>query len=114
MSRIERALVFVASPTRGSAVASSVRRLPDPAPLRAVDLNRGRMEAPAVAADPAQRAEPPVRRSVVAPLAPERYLIRVTVSDAAHANLGRAQGLLRHTIPTGDPAELPLLDRLEL
>jgi hypothetical protein len=45
-------------------------------------------------------------RAIVKPLAPERYLLKVTVSGNAHANLRRAQDLLRHTIPTGDPAAI--------
>jgi hypothetical protein len=58
-------------------------------------------------------------RATVAPLSPERYLIRVTVSQAAHGKLRRAQDLLRHVIPTGDPAAIieraltVLVDQLE-
>ena len=64
-------------------------------------------------------AEPTSPRPVMAPLAPDRYLIKVTVSAAAHANLKRAQDLLRHSIPTGDPAAIVeralagLVERLE-
>ena len=36
--------------------------------------------------------------------APERYLLRVTLSRDAHDKLERARALLRHTIPNGDPA----------
>jgi hypothetical protein len=43
-------------------------------------------------------------RTTVAPLSPDRYLIKVTVSREAHGKLRRAQDLLRHVIPTGDPA----------
>lgn len=45
-------------------------------------------------------------RATVAPLSPERYLITVTVSREAHGRLRRAQDLLRHVIPTGDPAAI--------
>jgi 5-methylcytosine-specific restriction endonuclease McrA len=45
-------------------------------------------------------------RPVVAPLAPERYLIKITVGRDTHAKLERARDLLRHTIPTGDPAAI--------
>jgi hypothetical protein len=48
-------------------------------------------------------------RPVVAPLAEDRYLLKVTVSRETHAKLRRAQDLLRHTVPTGDPAAI--LDR---
>lgn len=90
-------------------IASSVRRLPEPAPLRAASLDRGHVTAPpavTAAAVPRRVTEPTSPRAVVAPLAPERYLIKVTVSAAAHANLKRAQDLLRHTLPTGDPAAI--------
>jgi len=58
-------------------------------------------------------------RAEVMPLAPERYLIKVTVSGEAHKNLRRAQDLLRHALPTGDPAAIVeralavLVDQLE-
>ncbi len=44
------------------------------------------------------------RAAVVMPLAPERYKIQFTASREAHDNLRRAQSLLRHAIPNGDPA----------
>lgn len=89
-------------------IASSVRRLPNPAPLRAPSLDRGGAATPTVtaAAAPHRVAEPPSPRPVMAPLAPDRYLIKVTVSADAHANLRRARDLLRHAIPTGDPAAI--------
>ena len=45
-------------------------------------------------------------RPVVAPLAPERYKVQLTVSRESHDKLRRAQDLLRHTIPSGDLAEI--------
>jgi 5-methylcytosine-specific restriction endonuclease McrA len=48
-------------------------------------------------------------RPVVAPLAPRRYLLKVTIGEETHAKLERARALLRHAIPDGDPAVL--LDR---
>jgi hypothetical protein len=42
----------------------------------------------------------------VAPLAPERYKVQVTISREAHDKLRRAQDLLRHSIPSGDPAAI--------
>ncbi len=39
-------------------------------------------------------------------LAPERYGLRVTLSAEGHARLRRAQDLLRHTVPDGDPAAI--------
>ena len=49
---------------------------------------------------------PPPRRAEVKPLAPERYRIQLTVDRETHDKLRRAQDLLRHTIPDGDPAAI--------
>jgi hypothetical protein len=46
----------------------------------------------------------PAPRSTVAPLASDRYLLRVTLSGSAHAKLRRAQELMAHRAPNGDPA----------
>jgi hypothetical protein len=77
---------------------------------------------------PMQPAAPPcaadsrattAARATVAPLSPERYLIKVTVSREAHGKLRRAQDLLRHVLPAGDPAAIieraltVLVDQLE-
>ena len=48
----------------------------------------------------------PTRPAIVTPLAPERYKVQVTISRDAHDKLRRAQELLRHTIPNGDPAAI--------
>ena len=57
-----------------------------------------------------ERALPsPLRRAVVRAIAPARYQIQVTVSADTHAKFRRAQDLLRHVIPDGDPAAV--LDR---
>ena len=45
----------------------------------------------------------------MAPFAPERFKLQVTVSRETHDKLRRAQDLLRHSIPSGDPAAI--LDR---
>lgn len=75
-----------------------------------------------VTAVPAAAAPQPDRggaRPVIAPLAPERYLLRVTVSAETQAKLRRAQNLMRHTLPRGDPAAILdqaltlLVDQLE-
>ena len=58
-------------------------------------------------------------RPVVAPLAPRRYLLKVTVSDATQNKLDRLRTLMRHSVPDGDPAEIidraltVLLDQVE-
>jgi hypothetical protein len=38
----------------------------------------------------------------VAPLAPERFALQVTIGQATHDKLLRAQALLRHRVPSGD------------
>jgi hypothetical protein len=65
---------------------------------------------------PVDRAE---RTANVRPLAPERFALQVTISEATQKKLVRAQALLRHQVPSGDLAEVldraldALLDRLE-
>ncbi len=86
-----------------------VRKLPEPKHLTPAVL---RAETPAPDATPAARLSQPstpsaaVRPPVVAPLAPERYRIQVTVSRNTYDKLRRAQGLSRHAVPNGDPAVL--------
>jgi len=48
----------------------------------------------------------PSRPVVIKPLAPERYKMQFTVSRETYEKLRRAQDLLRHAIPTGDPAAI--------
>ncbi|HEY8141851.1 MAG TPA: hypothetical protein VIG06_04240 [Kofleriaceae bacterium] len=47
--------------------------------------------------------------ATVAPLAPERFALQLTISEATRSKLLRAQALLRHQVPSGDLAEV--LDR---
>jgi 5-methylcytosine-specific restriction endonuclease McrA len=44
--------------------------------------------------------------AAVKPSAPDRYLLKVTISAEAHAKLRKAQDLLRHSVPNGDPAAI--------
>jgi len=44
------------------------------------------------------------QRPIVSPLASDRYLLRVTLSGSGHARLRRAQELMAHRVPNGDPA----------
>jgi hypothetical protein len=60
-------------------------------------------EPPLSVSDPASK-RPATPAASVMPLAPERYKIQFTASQAAHDKLRRAQSLLRHVIPNGDPA----------
>ncbi len=47
-----------------------------------------------------------LRPAVITPLAPERYKVQFTISRTTHEKLHRAQALLRHAVPNGDPAEI--------
>jgi hypothetical protein len=87
-------------------VPATVRKLPQPkAPDRPAILVVSRQVAqhddPPVLTSP-----PPPRPAVVTPLAPERYKVQLTVSRETHDKLRRAQDLLRHSIPNGDPAAI--------
>ncbi|SRR6266568_1186307 len=106
-------------------VATSVRKLPPPREPHAlvsapnvppaaarVEIAASSPSAPTVQITPDADATllpatppPPPRRAVVMPLAPERYKVQFTVSGQTHDKLRRAQDLLRHSIPNGDPAE---------
>ena len=108
-------------------VPATIRRLPAPkaveAPIESVRLIDGPLpgdsrtslvQASAEGAEeptgvvPARPTAPlpPPRPAVVAPLAPERYKVQFTVGRQTHDKLRRAQDLLRHSVPNGDPAEI--------
>ena len=55
------------------------------------------------------RAPAPRPAAQLAPLAPDRYLLRITISAETYARLRRAQDLLAHAVPNRDPAAV--LDR---
>lgn len=87
-------------------VPSVIRRLPERSPsvqpggptaARAVEDEGGNARA---------ITSPPVPRPIVKPLAPELFKIQFTVSRETHDKLRRAQDLLRHSIPNGDPAAI--------
>ncbi len=106
-----------------------VRRLPTPRavavqPLAAVPSAppATRIGATPPAAVECRRGSLPVPQPSpvsIAPLAPERYRIQLTVSRETHDKLRRAQALLRHAVPSGDAAEIfdravtLLVDQLE-
>ncbi len=48
----------------------------------------------------------PKDRAALTPLAPNRYKVTFTASGDMHQKLRRAQDLLRHQIPDGNPAEI--------
>jgi hypothetical protein len=87
-------------------VPSAIRKLPAPTPapdatvaLPMPNSSRGElaMAVPVV---------PPVRRATVAPLAPARFALHVTLGQAAHDDLRRLQDLLCAEVPDGDPARI--------
>ena len=106
-----------------------VRRLPTPRavvvpPLAAVPSapSATRIGATPPAAVECRRERLPVPEpspASIAPLAPERYRIQLTVSRETHDKFRRAQALLRHAVPSGDAAEIfdravtLLVDQLE-
>jgi hypothetical protein len=59
------------------------------------------------------------RAATMAPLAPARFALQLTIGEATERKLRRAQALLRHQVPSGDLAEVldraldALLDRVE-
>jgi len=82
---------------------SMVRRLPE-APHKTTTPTVEYAAKEAVAAAFTAPRETLAPRPICAPTSSERYLLRVTLSDAAHAHLRRAQDLMRHSILNGDPA----------
>jgi hypothetical protein len=85
---------------------STIRKLPTRVVTLTLPASSPQPELSAtVAAPAAERTVPPLLRpSEITPLAPERYKIQFTVSRETHDQLRRAQDLLRHTVPNGDPA----------
>jgi hypothetical protein len=87
-------------------VPSTIRKLPTPKPPEAVRVDREVVRNDAAVSMAPCDAPPPKRPAVVGPLAPDRYKVQVTVSRETYEKLRRAQDLLRHTIPSGDPAAI--------
>lgn len=87
-------------------VRASVRRLPDPRPRKAPEAPLSDTSPANACETPTLPASPPKAPPVVAPLAPERYKVQFTVGRETYEKLRRAQDLLRHSIPNGDPAEV--------
>ena len=84
--------------------AATVRKLPEPKPVRQPSIP---VVARAIHSESAPGPMPPAQRpATVTPLAPERYKVQLTVSRETHDKLRRVQDLLRHSIPNGDPAAI--------
>jgi 5-methylcytosine-specific restriction endonuclease McrA len=86
-------------------VASTVRKLPSPKPPEIVRDHQGIQTGSAVSSAP-YIAPPPARPAAVGPLAPDRYKVQFTISRDTYDKLRRAQDLLRHSNPSGDPAAI--------
>jgi hypothetical protein len=92
-------------------VRTSVRKLPGPTPAarrpNALPADMIDLTASTEPSEPPLPPSPPATSPpVVVPLAPERYKVQVTVSRQTYEKLRRAQDLLRHSIPDGDPAAI--------
>jgi hypothetical protein len=90
-------------------VASRVAVLPRQVSVAAGAVEVAREDAQHVQAPGRAGGGPPAavgRPAVVAPLAPRRYEIRVTVDEETHAALCQLQDLLSHQIPDRDPAAI--------
>ena len=86
-------------PSPADSPSGSIPQRPS-APVSRPPSDTVRPDAPGVAAPP---PPPPPR---LAPLAPDRYRLQVTLSGATREKLCRAQALLRHAVPTADAAEI--------
>jgi hypothetical protein len=98
------------------AAASVVRKLPAPRKSDAAGSGATASSAESLAppmcfaADANPCASTPVaKQSKVTPLAPERYKLQLTMTAETYVKLRKAQDLLRHAVPSGDPALI--LDR---
>ena len=86
-------------------VKPMVRRLPDHGTTEKPPVATTRESELITPPDHAEIAVPlPSPRPICQPLSADRYLLRVTLSDGAHANLRRAQDLMKHSVPNCDPA----------
>jgi hypothetical protein len=61
---------------------------------------------PSVGSDRPVRMEPLPPHARLAPLAPDRFGLQVTISAVAHDLLRQAQALLGHRVPSGDVAQV--------
>ncbi len=88
-------------------VPAAIRKLPTPtavpAPTPTARDNKSLAAHTPFAVSPPGNL-PATRPAEVRPLTPERYKIQFTISRETHDKLRRAQDLLRHAVPDGDPA----------
>lgn len=81
-------------------VPTVVRKLPMAKPAVLQLAGTPASESTAAAVPVALSAPHPI----IKPLAPERFKLQVTMSEATHDRLRRLQNLMRHSIPSGDVA----------
>ena len=98
--------VLVATLSPRPDVPSMVRKLPTPVVAKAAAGLTQETAKPDVPTSlvPPPCAQTSLRPAEVKPIAPERYKIQFTWSRESYEQLRRAQDLLRHTVPNGDPA----------
>lgn len=78
-------------------IPASVRATPVQAPRLAEAIEESTAAPPPVAPQPS-----PPPRPVLAPIAPQRYLLKLTIGQDTHDTLQRVRALLRHSVPDGD------------
>ena len=87
-------------------IPTAIRALPSVKPAAAISdlLSDQRTDALPAPVPPVQMAPMPASdpRPIVAPIAPRRYLLRVTIDAETHDKLQRVRALLRHAVPDGD------------
>jgi 5-methylcytosine-specific restriction endonuclease McrA len=90
-------------------IAPSVRALPTPTAASRNERDKPSLldgalvdTLPDSAMDAVPTPPARVSRPTVAPIAPRRYLLRVTVSQETHDKLQRVRAILRHVTPDGD------------
>ena len=87
-------------------IESAVRKLPARKIVEAQiseEVDEASATQPAAPAATVCAPAAALRPPVIAPLAPERYKVQFTVSRETCEKLRRAQDLLRHSVPNGDP-----------
>lgn len=97
--------LLVASLRPLPAVPSTIRKLPQPRP-RLLDANREATPTPAMPAPPVVDPPNTLPPQPMTPLAPQRYRLQFTISQETHEKLRHVQALARHTILSGDVAEI--------
>jgi hypothetical protein len=87
-------------------IPASVRAAPTPAPMLPVAAPLAlEVSVPDASAPVPPDSEPPPR-PILAPLAPRRYYLKLTIGQETHDTLERLRALLRHSVPDGDLATI--------